>query len=114
MGTRECPFCGKTIGDHLTHCSRCREPLPEIPRSFQAAAPSRSRAKADDGSSHTIRRGLLYMFLAAVIGYFASGSSPLTLPVSVPHAVTSYLVPLLFVSGLALSLYGFYKRNMMA
>jgi len=54
------------------------------------------------------------MFLAAVIGYFASGSSPLTLPVFVPHAVTTYLVPMLFVSGLALSLYGFYKRNMMA
>ena len=54
------------------------------------------------------------MFLAAVIGYFASGSSPWTLPVSVPHAVTIYLVPLLFVSGLVLSLYGFYKRNMMA
>ena len=113
MGTRECPFCGKTIGDNLTHCSRCREPLPEMPRSFQAA-PSRSRATANDGSSHTIRRGLLYMFLAAVIGYFASGSSPWMLPVSVPHAVTIYLVPLLFVSGLVLSLYGFYKRNMMA
>jgi len=84
-----------------------------MPRSFQAA-PSRSRATANDGSSHTIRRGLLYMFLAAVIGYFASGSSPWMLPVSVPHAVTIYLVPLLFVSGLVLSLYGFYKRNMMA
>jgi hypothetical protein len=84
-----------------------------MPRSFQAA-PSQPRATAHDDTGHTIRRGLLYMFLAAVIGYFASGSSPLTLPVSVPHAVTTYLVPLLFVSGLALSLYGFYKRNMMA
>jgi hypothetical protein len=83
-----------------------------MPRSFPAA-PSRPRATASDGGD-TIRRGLLYMFLAAVIGYFVSGSSPWTLPVSVPHAVTTYLVPLLFVSGLALSLYGFYKRNILA
>ncbi len=83
-----------------------------MPRSFQAA--SRRPSATDSDTGHTIRRGLLYMFLAAVIGYFVSGSSPWRLPVSVPHVVAIYLVPLLFVSGLALSLYGFYKRNLMA
>ncbi|MBZ5502079.1 MAG: hypothetical protein LAN59_07525 [Acidobacteriia bacterium] len=80
-------------------------------RSIQAS-PKVSREAAEGG--HTIRRGLLYMFFAAVIGYFASGSSPLALPVTVPQEVAHYLVPLMFLSGLALTLYGFYKRNMMA
>ena len=59
-----------------------------------------------------IRYGLLFMLLAAVIGYFASGSSPIKLPVFVPPAVMKYFVPLLFMSGLALSLYGFYQRHL--
>ena len=107
MATRECPYCGKQVNDSLVLCSHCRETLPELPRQLQ----SKPRAVTSD-SGDRIRRGLLYMFLAAVIGYFASGSSPLTLPVSVPAAVTHYLVPLLFLSGLGLSLYGFYRRHM--
>ena len=37
-----------------------------------------------------IRYGLLFMLFAAVIGYFASGSSLLKLPVFVPPAVMKY------------------------
>ena len=59
-----------------------------------------------------IRRGLLYMLLAAVIYYLAGGYSPLSLPVSINSAVNAYLVPLLFLSGLALTLYGLYQRLM--
>jgi hypothetical protein len=47
-----------------------------------------------------IRRGLLYMFLAAVIYYFAGGYSAMNLPFPIDPLVTVYLSPLLFVSGL--------------
>lgn len=107
MGMRECPFCGKKVNDSLVLCSFCRETLPEKPR-HSRSTPGVTTSDA----GHRIRRGLLYMFLAAVIGYFASGSSPLKLPVSVPSAVTHYLVPVLFVCGLALSLYGFYQSHL--
>jgi len=50
------------------------------------------------------------MLSAAVVGYFASGSSPLTLPVAVPALVAGYLSPLLFLSGLGLTVHGVYLR----
>jgi len=53
----------------------------------------------------------LYMLLAAVIYYFAGGySAPLWMPVQVLPVVTNVLVPLLFVSGLGLSIYGLVLR----
>jgi len=51
------------------------------------------------------------MLMAAVIGYFVSGSSGWSLPVPVPQLVANYLLPLLFLSGLGLSLYGLYLRH---
>jgi len=48
------------------------------------------------------------MLLAAVIHYFAGGYSPVDLPFSINPLVTLCLTPLLFLSGLALTLYGFY------
>ena len=58
-----------------------------------------------------IRRGLLYMFLAAVICYFAGGYSAMNLPFPIDPLVTVYLSPLLFVSGLGLTIYGFYVES---
>jgi len=55
-----------------------------------------------------IRRGLLYMVLAAVIHYFAGGYSPMDLPFPINPWVTLCLTPLLFLGGLGLSLYGLY------
>lgn len=69
------------------------------------------RAAAAPAGGDGIRRGLLFMLMAAVIGYFASGSSIWTLPVPVPSLLANYLVPLLFLSGLGLSLYGLYLRH---
>ena len=60
------------------------------------------------GGRRQIRRGLLYMLLAGVIQYFAAGYSSFTLPISVPPVVTTYLAPVVFVSGLGLGIYGFY------
>ena len=102
MATRECPYCGKMVLDQLTQCPFCREALPEVRRPRPASA---SPAGKDN-----MRRGLLFMLAAAVIGYFGGGSSPLALPVTVPPIVSNYLSPLLFLSGLGLTLHGAYLR----
>lgn len=98
MSTRECPFCGKSVYVRLTQCPYCREPLP--------AAVVRARTNASDGSRE-IRRGLLFVLLAAVIGYFAGGYSAFPLPIPVLPIVGKYLSPLLALSGLGLTVHGY-------
>jgi hypothetical protein len=98
--TRQCPYCGKLSPRNRPQCSYCRETLPEI--RFVRVSPVATRGQ--------IRRGLLYMLLAAVIHYFASGYSAMDLPFPIASVVTVYLSPLLFLGGLGLSLYGFYLR----
>lgn len=103
MASRECPYCGKMVYDRLTQCNYCREKLPEV-RQLKPAVTS-------PVGGENIRRGLLFMLAAAVIGYFASGAGAWTLPVAVPPVVADYLLPLLFLSGLGLSLHGLYLRH---
>jgi hypothetical protein len=86
---------------HLTRCPHCREDIPQVRLS------SRRRL----GGREQIRRGLLYMLLAGVIQYFASGYSSFTVPISIPPVVTTYLAPVVFISGLGLLIYGFYLRS---
>ena len=102
MALRECPYCGKLVYDQLTQCSHCREALPEkrLP----------TTARVSSAGSHRIRRGLLFMLIAAAVSYFARGMSPWTIPVPVPSLVTDLLLPLLFFGGLGLTLYGIYLR----
>jgi hypothetical protein len=57
-----------------------------------------------------IRSGLLLTLMAAVIHYFAGGYSGMDLPIPIGAPVTAYFVPLLFLSGLGLTLYGFLLR----
>ena len=101
MGTRQCPFCGKSVFDGLAQCPFCREALPEV--AVASPPPNGGRGK--------IRQGLLYMLLAAVIHYFAGGHSAMELPFPIAPLVTVYLSPLLFLSGLGLSLHGFYLHR---
>jgi hypothetical protein len=101
MATRQCPFCGKSVFDRLAQCPFCREALPEV----AVASPPRN------GGRGKIRQGLLYMLLAAVIHYFAGGHSAMELPFPIAAVVTVYLSPLLFLSGLGLSLYGFSSHH---
>jgi hypothetical protein len=103
MASRECPFCGKRVYERLTQCNFCRERLPEIRR----PRPAVSRPMGGD----SIRRGLLFMLAAAVIGYFAGGASGWALPVVVTPVVANYLLPLLFLGGLGLSVHGLYLRH---
>ena len=103
MQERICPFCGKRISATLVRCPYCREAIPS------AVVSSGSRRTQSEAGSN-IRRGLLWALLAAVIYYFAGGHSTLTLPFTVPGFVTQYLVPLLFLAGVAMALYGAYQR----
>ena len=98
---RTCVYCGKQFLAHLNRCPSCREEVPAV-RFFRSHGP--------DGRAQ-VRRGLLFMFLAAVIHYFGAGYSALLRPpIFVSPLVTQYLTPLLFLSGLGLALYGFYLR----
>ena len=99
MPERVCPFCGKSINVVLDRCPYCREAVPRAVASA-GSRPSASQARAN------IRRGLLWALLAAVVYYFASGRSPLKLPFSVPDLVTQVFIPLLFLAGAAMALYG--------
>src|SRR5580704_4506532 len=99
--TRRCSYCGKAMAAHLTQCPFCREAVPQV---------RLTRRSGSDGRQ-PIRRGLLCMLLAAVVYYFAGGyGAPLRIPIEIVPAVTNYLLPLLFLSGLGLTLYGFVQK----
>jgi hypothetical protein len=98
---RQCAYCGRFAPSHLIQCPDCRETLPQI--AVVSPPPVKKRTE--------IRRGLLYMLLAAVIYYFAGGYSAMNLPFPINPLVTVYLSPLLFVSGLGLTIFGFYARS---
>ena len=99
--TRRCAFCGKAMAAQLTQCPFCREAVPQV---------QLSRRKGSDGRQQ-IRRGLLFMLLAAVVYYFVGGyGAPMRIPVEIVPAVTNYLLPLLFLSGLGLCVYGLFLR----
>lgn len=101
LATRPCVFCGKQVLTTLSRCPHCREEIPQV----------RLAARPRTGGGQQIRRGLLYMLLAGVIQYFASGASGFAVPVQIPPAVTTYLAPAVFISGLGLLIYGFILRS---
>jgi hypothetical protein len=94
---RQCPYCGKGVVRDKVQCPACREALPQT-----------HVAARRPGERREIRRGLIYMLLAAVIHYFAGSYSPMTLPVSISPLVTTYLSPLLFLGGLGMTVYGYF------
>src|SRR5579871_1791564 len=89
------------ISDHSSQCPFCRETIPEI----------HVTTRRPQGSER-IRQGLLCILLAAVVNYFAGGYSEMRLSVSIPPIVTTYLSPILLVSGLGLSLSGLHRRGL--
>lgn len=101
MGRRQCGYCGKYVPEQATQCPFCREEL---------AAPVEIRDPRTGWGRAHIRRGLLYMLMAAVIQYFTSGESALQLPYTILPLVRQYLLPFLFLGGLGLVVYGLYRR----
>lgn len=100
LATRPCVFCGKQMLVTLNRCPHCREEIPQVQLSHRTRT----------GGRLQIRRGLLYMLLAGVIQYFASGASGFTVPVQIPAPVTAYLAPAVFICGLGLLIYGLVLR----
>lgn len=99
MLTRQCPHCGNVVFDQSTQCPYCRETLSAV-REAHLTNPDRAIGR------EKIRQGLLCMLLGALVPYFAGGYSGLQLPFAVTPLVTTYLSPLLLLSGLAQSLFG--------
>ncbi len=60
--------------------------------------------------SGMIRRGLLYMLLAAVLFYFAGGYNPMEFPLNVIPPVLDIYLPLLFLGGLGMVLLAMIRR----
>jgi hypothetical protein len=105
MATRQCPHCGKDVFDQMTQCPYCREALGAVPQLRGDSV----RSLVGGGK---IRQGLLCILLAAVVHYFAGGYSAMQLPYPIDPLVTVYLSPLLLLSGLGLSSFGLYLRQM--
>lgn len=100
MKFRQCGQCGRMAPVGLVECPHCKHELPPMPV-------LRKSSYTDGG---VLRRGLLYMTLAAVTHYFAGGYSTIELPVQIPEFVTQYLTPAVFVLGLAFALVGLVNR----
>ncbi len=100
VATKQCVYCGKPVNVHATQCPFCREAIPEV-----HLAPHLGR----DGRKE-IRRGLLYMLMAAVIHFFVGGYSAMNVNFTVSPLVTTYLSPLLFLGGFGLMAYGVFLK----
>lgn len=101
MGMRQCPYCGKMVGEVRTECPHCHAAIPEIG----------VRRERNHHSEAEIRKGLLYVLLGAVIHYFASGSSAMQIPYPIDPVVTVLLSPVLLVGGLGLALHGYFLHR---
>jgi hypothetical protein len=87
--------------EEATQCPFCREQLMRVP---VIASPHHEQGR------RYIRRGLLYMLMASVARYYLGGYSPQKFPFMVIPEVTQYLVPLLFLLGFGLLVFGVYRR----
>jgi hypothetical protein len=59
-----------------------------------------------------LRRGLFYMMCVAAIYYFLSPASPykLKVPFDLLPLLTTYFLPLFFLLGLGIALYGLFQH----
>ena len=101
MKTRQCPYCGIAVSAERAECPHCHAAIPEV----------RMERQHDSQGNAEIRKGLLYVLLAAVIYYFGSGYSPMQVPIPIQPLVTSILSPMLFLGGLGLAIHGYIQRR---
>jgi hypothetical protein len=57
-----------------------------------------------------IRRGVIYILIAAGLHFFTAGHSGFQLPVQIDPIVNYCLVPFLFLCGLGLVVFGLFRR----
>jgi hypothetical protein len=101
MTARQCAFCGTWVPESSDTCPKCREPVRELRR----ASPGAEQGK------QKIRRGLMYMWIAGLVYYLAKGyAEPLHLPTAYLPVLTEYLLPFMFLGGLALIGFGLFRR----
>ncbi len=99
MARRQCAFCGTFVDEDAKQCPDCREMIP-----------ARIKIQTVRHGWAEIRRGLVLMLLATGAFYLASPQSKLPLPFAIPQAVTTYLLPAVFVLGLGFAVYGIARR----
>ncbi len=103
MGSRQCPHCGKYVPDVLDQCPQCRETLP--PAVHGHLDPEKARQ-----GRHEIRKGLVWMLVAAVTRKYVVDYPPIVeqVPEEVLDLTQLYLVPFLFLLGAGLVVLGVY------
>lgn len=101
MGSRGCPFCGKTISDAARECPFCHEYVPEV---------RRSTASSPGQGNSMVRRGLWYMLILAVIYFVLTGQTPLKITVPYQSIFLDDVLPVLFFASLGFVIYGLYTR----
>jgi len=101
MTTRQCPYCGRAVLNTRTECPHCHATIPRIELTEHR----------DVHSDSEVRKGLLYVLLAAVVHYFAAGYSSFQVPYPVQPLLTICLTPLLFLGGLGLALHGYFLNR---
>lgn len=99
---QQCIHCGKLIRRQARQCPYCREAQAE--HRLPVAAPRKVQTQGH------FRSGLLLILMSALVHYFVGGYSPLVLPSDISSPALTYLVPVLFLSGLAMSLWGVFLR----
>jgi hypothetical protein len=101
-GMRQCVYCGKHIRRDLRQGPHCREAQSEV-------AGWRQHLR---GSSAAANFAVGYCSCSCPPSFSTSPAAiaPWPFPLKFSSPVTSFFVPLLFVSGLALTLYGVFLR----
>ena len=103
MSDIQCAYCGKIVSNRFPQCPYCREEL--VPATL------RRRGGGDPlRGAREIRRGLLYMLLAAVCYFLFGGYTSLAIPFEFAPWVLEYGLPGLFLLGAGLLVFGIIRR----
>jgi hypothetical protein len=104
MAQAQCPYCGAELQELTTLCPVCRESLEQAKQVYE-------KPHTVEGGRQ-IRRGMMWMWLAALLFYFAGDYSPLRFPLpQVSPLLTQYLLPFVFLGGLGMVTYGLFLRS---
>lgn len=102
MARKQCSFCGEFAPENAAICPRCREP-------FTVVVAHGSLESV--GAKAQMRRGVLYVILAATLYYvLSSGYLGFDLPFNAIAILTGYLLPFLALCGAGLIVLSVFRR----